>query len=265
MRGEKEKSELLEPVAPRKRTVLRGLKQPKPAPANSARERAEAVRKARKRLKVKRFAEDGKTGELKETSVEEWEVVATFDTSKQISHDRNAPTGIIAEIADRIIKERQPKGFIEPERTDKRPPGTLAERFAKLDQYAKEHPEKTVTQCVAALMPELARLSEPPVLFPKKAPALWAKDKQPNDTPPDFIKRHYAPWLGKGLGRAQINNLDPRLYMALSNWLRNNDLPTDLDLPTIKEQNDRTIELAQAFGFDLEGLAKLAQSIRNRS
>lgn len=71
--------------------------------------------------------------------------------------------------------------------------------------------------------------------LPKEAPALWDRDKQPGDTPPDFIKRHYAPWLGKGLWRNNLGRLDPQLYTALSNWLRKNKLPEDFDLPSKRE------------------------------
>lgn len=71
--------------------------------------------------------------------------------------------------------------------------------------------------------------------LPKEAPALWDKDKQPGDTPPDFIKRHYAPWLGKGLARNNLGHLDPKLYTALTNWLRKNNLPEDFDLPNKSE------------------------------
>ena len=84
---------------------------------------------------------------------------------------------------------------------------------------------------------EVARLP-----LPERAPALWAEAKEPGDTPPAFIQRHYEPWLGQGLTRAVVRRLDPQLYMALSNWLRKNDLPEGFDLPTVKEENDRQVE-----------------------
>lgn len=72
--------------------------------------------------------------------------------------------------------------------------------------------------------------------LPEKAPALWAQAKEPGDTPPTFIQRHYAPWLGKGLSRADVRHLDPQLYMALANWRRKNDLPEGFALPTKSEK-----------------------------
>ncbi|WMS45342.1 hypothetical protein RDV64_23500 (plasmid) [Acuticoccus sp. MNP-M23] len=84
--------------------------------------------------------------------------------------------------------------------------------------------------------------SEPPVSLPSKAPALWSSDKRHGQTPPNFIKQHYAPWLGRGLGRADILKLDPQLYQAYSNWLRKNDPPADLYLPTQKERTDEWLD-----------------------
>ena len=71
--------------------------------------------------------------------------------------------------------------------------------------------------------------------LPEKAPALWASDKQPSDTPPDFIQRHYGPWLSKGLSRPDIDRCDHTLYVALGRWLEKpgNSLP--FDLPTKQE------------------------------
>lgn len=76
--------------------------------------------------------------------------------------------------------------------------------------------------------------------LPDKAPALWTKDKQPGDTPPDFIQRHYGCWIGKGFARNDLRRLDPQLYRALYNWQRTNKLPEGLDLPTKSESIART-------------------------
>lgn len=80
--------------------------------------------------------------------------------------------------------------------------------------------------------------SESQHALPDAPPAIWKIDKQAGDTPPDFIKRHYGPWLNSdatGLTRPDIKRLDPSLYMALANWLRKNDLPDDCPVP-IKSQ-----------------------------
>jgi hypothetical protein len=85
--------------------------------------------------------------------------------------------------------------------------------------------------------------------LPEIAPATWKDAKQPRETPPEFIKRTYEPWLGKGLTKAHLRHLDNPLVRALDNWLRRNEMPSDLDLPTLKEQNSRWVEKLEKEGY----------------
>jgi hypothetical protein len=83
-------------------------------------------------------------------------------------------------------------------------------------------------------------IDSPPL--PHEAPALWKSDRQKDETPPAFIKRVYGEWERKGLTKNLIRKLDPPLYRALYNWTaRGNEMPADLDLPSLQEQNDRTV------------------------
>lgn len=124
-----------------------------------------------------------------------------------------------------------------------------SEKNKLLDKFAAENPGKPISAYAALLFPENEIEAAPrEAPLPASAPALWATDKQPSDTPPDFIKRHYEPWLGKGFARPNIKQLDPQLYTALNNWLRNNEMPADLDLPTLKEKNDRWVSRIAAEG-----------------
>jgi hypothetical protein len=88
--------------------------------------------------------------------------------------------------------------------------------------------------------------------LPDRAPAIWRTDKLPGDTPSDFIKRHYGPWLrsdATGLTRPDLNRLDPTLYMALANWLRGNALPADCPVPTKSDAVDASLsQPVQNFG-----------------
>lgn len=95
-----------------------------------------------------------------------------------------------------------------------------------------------------------AQQAVPTDALPDVAPALWAKDKRAGETPPDFIRRVYEPWIGKGLARSDLRGLDPQLYMALANWLRKNEMPGDIDLPTVKQVNDRWVEKITGSGTD---------------
>ena len=58
------------------------------------------------------------------------------------------------------------------------------------------------------------------VRLPASAPELWQGGRGNPETPPEFVRRVYGEWLGKGLDRAHIRNLDRPLYQALDNWLR---------------------------------------------
>ncbi|MBV8979138.1 MAG: hypothetical protein JOZ13_17340 [Alphaproteobacteria bacterium] len=80
-----------------------------------------------------------------------------------------------------------------------------------------------------------------PRTLPTKAPALWKNDKEKGDTPPNFIRRHYSPWI-PGLSRGELRKLDPDLYQALYNWLKRNEMPDDLDLPTRAQVTTNWIE-----------------------
>ncbi|MES1985895.1 MAG: FtsK/SpoIIIE domain-containing protein [Pseudomonadota bacterium] len=76
--------------------------------------------------------------------------------------------------------------------------------------------------------------SDFPATLPTAPPEKYAGLRS-SETPPEFIKRVYAPWLGKGLDRAALRKLDPALIQSLYNWLRKNEMPDDLNLPTKSE------------------------------
>lgn len=77
--------------------------------------------------------------------------------------------------------------------------------------------------------------------LPTEAPEIYQGLRGP-ESPPEFVKRVYAPWLGQGLDRAHIKHLDATLYQSINNWSRKNEWPADVDLPTRSEQTQRTIE-----------------------
>lgn len=78
--------------------------------------------------------------------------------------------------------------------------------------------------------------------LPTEAPETYQGLRGP-ETPPEFVKRVYGPWLGQGLTRAEIRKLDPKLAVAIMNWLSRpgNEWPADVDLPTKAEQNERLL------------------------
>jgi hypothetical protein len=147
------------------------------------------------------------------------------------------------------------------------------ERQKLIDQFTSEFPGVPILPFLKRLFPEVqfdasvAASDGNLSALPTVAPAIWASAKQAGDTPPVFIKRHYEPWLGKGLARPDIKRLDKGLYDSLNNWLRHNEMPADVDLPTLKEKNDRWAERL-APGGDLVGSArdivKASDALRSR-
>lgn len=126
------------------------------------------------------------------------------------------------------------------------------ERWEELERFARRHHGVGLALYGRGLFPDLVEVapaeagSRP---FPEVAPATWKADKQPGETPPSFVKRIYGEWLGKGFTRATLRHLDPPLARAVDNWLRTNEMPLDIDLPTLKEQNTRWVERMEREGL----------------
>jgi hypothetical protein len=84
--------------------------------------------------------------------------------------------------------------------------------------------------------------SSPP--WPSEAPTKW-KDRMPGETAPDFTRRVYGAWLqgGAGIPKRALRALDAALINELNAWTRNgNEMPADIRLLTLKEENDLLLE-----------------------
>jgi hypothetical protein len=129
---------------------------------------------------------------------------------------------------------------------------SIVERLSMLEAFAKQHEGKGVADYARSLFPELLQIERAALkmsALPTVAPATWKADKQDGETPPAFVKRVYGEWLGKGFTRATLRHLDPPLAQAMTNWLRHNEMPADVDLPTLKEQNTRWVERVEKEGL----------------
>lgn len=66
-------------------------------------------------------------------------------------------------------------------------------------------------------------------------------------TPSEFIRKYYVTEIEEGsLHRGIIHQEDKSLYIALANWLRNHDLPSDLNIPTYIEWNTQKLAEIEA-------------------
>jgi hypothetical protein len=73
----------------------------------------------------------------------------------------------------------------------------------------------------------------------------WMEHRLPDESPVDFVERVYQRWLGNGLTRALVREVDPQLYRALYTWeMRHGRVP--LDLPTQREVSAAAIAQATA-------------------
>lgn len=58
-----------------------------------------------------------------------------------------------------------------------------------------------------------------------------------------YLEDNWAPYIEAGLlARPDLNRIDPEAYQALRNWLRQNELPAHLYVPTVSEAIDLEIE-----------------------
>lgn len=129
-----------------------------------------------------------------------------------------------------------------------------------LQEVASQHQGGTAI----SLQPSPALADAHPQL-PSQAPELWVnRDLNLREKAPTFIRRVYAPWLGRGLTRKALGDLDFDLYRALSVWLtRHPDDPTAQLLPRRSDATDALIERLSA-EYSIEGLRKLGHAIESR-
>lgn len=119
----------------------------------------------------------------------------------------------------------------------------------------------------AAQVPTTApaeKAAEPPLL-PIQAPELWAdRDLNLREKPPAFVRRVYAEWLGHGLTRKALRDLDFDLYGALGVWLlRHPDDPIRSLLPKRSATTDALIERLSS-EYSIEDLRKVVYTIDSR-
>ena len=80
--------------------------------------------------------------------------------------------------------------------------------------------------------------------LPDKAPELYKERSDRTEKPDAFIRRVYEPWLGKGLLRPHIKDLDKSLYQALYK----HGIPDDFEtlLPTAQGRAVEHLALSDA-------------------
>lgn len=110
-------------------------------------------------------------------------------------------------------------------------------------------------------------LMRPPL--PETAPKEYSKRKDRSESPVDFIRRVYATWLATGIPRPHLKKIDGKLYVGLQNWLRQNELPSDVNLPKRSDEFDDIADHLIENGVDLSEaglkLLSLSQGLMSRN
>lgn len=124
-------------------------------------------------------------------------------------------------------------------------------------------------QQIAALRYLIAQIEtslgfELPPELPDKAPVLWAdRNTKEKINPSKFTRDVYGQWIGKGLTRKHLRDLDEPLYRALSVWEHRHPTDTIQELPTLAQVIDQKIKRLSA-EFTPEELRKLGTTLQTR-
>jgi hypothetical protein len=121
---------------------------------------------------------------------------------------------------------------------------------------------------VSIIQREIGRVltAKAKLVLPSEAPKLYA-DRPTGQSMIDFLrdKDGWGPYVAAGLlTRLDFRRLDPAGEMALRNWLRSNDLPDDVRIPTKKEVNDTLLSADAVPAADVRRLGRLVDTRRRR-
>ena len=156
------------------------------------------------------------------------EVVVPFKAKLEIEPEHQ----IILERFEEIFRQHLSELFPgDPARADRL--GTIYHNIIHTVQLL---PEPDRMQMQKALATALRPLK--PVL-PHRPPKKWSKrDPSSKISPADFTRDIYSQWIGAGLNRRHLNQIDPALYKALSVWESRHPDQRLKELPTLAEEID---------------------------
>ncbi len=123
---------------------------------------------------------------------------------------------------------------------------------------------KLMQAAVRHLIPILSGRSVRSAAPIPRAPMLWAnRDKSRKQNPAQFTRAIYQRWIGNGITRKQLRDLDPQLYHALSVWEHRHPEDTIVELPTLAQIIDQRIE-SLADEFTSDELRRLGSTLQTR-
>lgn len=101
--------------------------------------------------------------------------------------------------------------------------------------------------------------------LPTEPPERWAdRDLNRRENAVQFLRRVYAPWIGKGLTRRDIRGLDRDLYRAMAVWLHRHPEESLEDFPDERARIDKIYERLSS-ELSIDDLRKLGYAIDART
>ncbi|OJJ12952.1 hypothetical protein BKI51_02480 [Alphaproteobacteria bacterium AO1-B] len=132
----------------------------------------------------------------------------------------------------------------------------ITSRLSELDTESLSSEWRRI--CVDHDIDPIELLSEEELLAEPKL--LWKqRDKSRKLNPAQFILEVYGSRLGKGFTRAHIKALDRSLYEILAQWLRQNEMPNEVYLPSKSDWYDVLVQ-ALDDGREIKNLSEGAKS-----
>ncbi|MGD9668869.1 MAG: hypothetical protein AB7U75_07380 [Hyphomicrobiaceae bacterium] len=183
-------------------------------------------------------------------------------------HLRKAKTGSPAKLFGAGSETASDIKLREPEKAPALSRKAANELMARLKTHVATvtRPARLSSSQITALLRELAATYEqtglPPPL-PDKAPELWSEREGRSENPVAFLRRVYAPWLGRGLIRPHVKALDPGLYNAFNVWCHRNPDDTLPELLTLSARIDEMVEDLSG-RYEPEDLRKLGLALQMR-
>lgn len=140
--------------------------------------------------------------------------------------------------------------------------GDIEKFFGTLPMTQTE--KRAVLRAAAILMDPALHRQKERVPLPTRAPKLWSeRDTSLKLTPAEFTQIMYEQWIGRGLTRRHLNDLDPQLYRALSVWESRHPDRRLKEIPTLKEETDAKVA-SLADELSPEDLRKIGTALHTR-
>ena len=141
---------------------------------------------------------------------------------------------------------------------------TAFNNVCRIKRLSTAQRKNLLTEFFAVALDGVADDANAPPELPKSAPLLWARrDKDRKLNPAAFTREIYGKWIGNGLKRGDLRELDRQLYQVLATWITRH--PED-DIPELSRQSDIVDNLLAELSlfYEPDTLRRLGLSLQSR-